>query len=61
MDLKNVLAQLRRERDELDVAISKLESLDRAQRSRVSVPRIVTRTASNGTNPVPRTPDLSSE
>jgi hypothetical protein len=61
MDLKNILAQLRRERDELDVAISKLESLDRAQRSRVSVPRIVARAASNGTNPIPTTPDSTSE
>ena len=61
MDLKNVLVQLRRERDDLDLAISKLESLDRAQRSRLSLPRIVSRTAGNGTNPVPGTPDLTSE
>jgi hypothetical protein len=61
MDLKNVLAQLRRERDDLDLAISKLESLDRARQSGERVPRIVTRSASNGTNPVHPTPNSTSE
>ena len=61
MDLKNVLAQLRRERDDLDLAISKLESLGRAQRRRKSMPQLVTRTAGNGTNPVHRTPNSTSK
>jgi hypothetical protein len=61
MDLKNILAQLRRERDELDVAISKLESLDCADRNRESTPRLVTKTTSNGTSPVHRTPNSTSE
>jgi hypothetical protein len=61
MDLRDVLAQLIKERDALDAAISKLKSLERARRSPESVPRLVNKTASNGTNPVYRTPSSTAE
>jgi BMFP domain-containing protein YqiC len=50
MDLKSVLVQLRQERDALDAAISKLESLDRSRQSPERQPSLATKTASNGTN-----------
>ena len=51
MDLKNVLAQLRAERDALDAAISNLERLDQDRhRAPGRSPVLVTKSSTNGTN-----------
>jgi hypothetical protein len=51
MDLKNVLAQLRDERDALDLAISNLERLEYDRhRSPGRPPSLVATSSSNGTN-----------
>jgi hypothetical protein len=55
MDLSKVLAQLREERDALDVAIYSLERLDQgATVARAALPILVTKSATNGANPVLR-------
>jgi hypothetical protein len=57
VDLSKVLAQLREERDALDVAISSLERLDRGRdRSPGRPPNSVMTSATNGTNPALRPP-----
>jgi hypothetical protein len=51
MDLKDVLAQLRDERDALDAAISNLERLEHNRlRSPGRPPSLVTKSSTNGTN-----------
>jgi len=51
MDLKNVLAQLRDERDALDAAISNLQRLEHERhRAPGRPPSLVTKSSSNGTN-----------
>ena len=50
MDLKSVIARLRKEREELDVAISNLEHLERERRPNQGRPlNVVTKGATNGT------------
>ena len=51
MDLKNVLAQLRGERDALEAAISNLERLEQDRRRGPGrPPSLVTKSPTNGTN-----------
>jgi hypothetical protein len=58
MDLKNVLAQLREERDRLNAAISNLERLEYGRhRGPGRPPGLVTKVSNNGTHRGFRLPD----
>lgn len=57
MDLENVLAQLREERDRLDAAISDLERLDQSPRRHPDHPRRFVTSPNRGTNHRHRPPD----
>jgi hypothetical protein len=59
MDVTNILAQLRKERDALNTAIANLERLERLSPSRP--PSLVVKGATNGANHGHRPPDLQAE
>jgi hypothetical protein len=57
MDLKKILAQLREERETLDVVISSLERVEHGRRRGPGrPPNWVTKSATNGANPAHRPP-----
>ena len=57
MDLNDLLAELRKERDQLDAAIFELEHTERGfQPGACRPPSLLTRNPTNGLNHGPRTP-----
>lgn len=59
MDLPNILAKLRKERDALDEVISNLERLEQGgRRGPGRPPNLVVKSATNGTSHRYRPPDL---
>jgi hypothetical protein len=62
MDLPNILAKLRKEREALDVVISNLEHLEQAgRRGPGRPPNLVVKSATNGTSHGYRSPDLPAD
>jgi len=57
MDVRNILARLRKERDALDATIADLEGLGNERPGVPIRPNLVTKSATNGTNPGNRHPD----